>query len=51
MIWSLLIFAVGFWLGHYVSPTIDDYHARLIDWWDPDISDQRNIDRNDWGQK
>lgn len=49
MIWSLLIFAGGFWLGHYVSPAIDDYLARLIEWWDPDPSDPRNIDRNDWG--
>lgn len=51
MIWSLLIFAAGFGLGHYVSPWIDDRYARLIEWFDPDISDERNIDRNDWGSR
>lgn len=39
---------LGFAAGHYVSPWLDEKLADLYEWWSPDPSDDRNVNRNDW---
>lgn len=47
----VIVAALAFWAGHYVSPSIDGWIADLREKYDPDPSDPRNIDRNDWGSQ
>lgn len=47
----LIIAALAFYCGHFASPWIDGKMADLRERWDPDPSDDRNVDRNDWSLK
>jgi hypothetical protein len=48
VIWSLIIFLAGIYIGHVISPWIDETALDIRERFNPDPSDDRNIDRNRW---